>query len=312
MATQTTPPAQPADDKKKRHRSPNYPSVGLKEAITRTENYMKVNFKAAALPEAAAKAIGFSSAHGSAMSVLAALKKFGLMEDKDGRVVPTQRGIEIVNLPKTDERRLKAIRDAAVRPPLYAELLEQYKATKIPSDEVLEGELTTYKGFSANAAKEFIKGFRETLEFAGLSNGVVLDSDTGVERPKIGDFVQWEQNGVLAMPMAKRLTSFSDDGGFAFVEGSSTVIPTAEVIPAEAPADDGLPPMPPHGKMVETPRAGARGATMRQDVFSLAEGDVILRWPSPLSAKSVEWVKNWLKIAELKISDSVADEKAEP
>jgi len=42
-------------------------------------------------------------------------------------------------------------------------------------------------------------------------------------------------------------------------------------------------------------------ATMRQDVFSLAEGDVVLSWPTPLSAESIEEVKDWLKIAERKI-----------
>src|SRR6185437_7638049 len=38
------------------------------------------------------------------------------------------------------------------------------------------------------------------------------------------------------------------------------------------------------------------GATMRQDVFSLTEGQVVLSWPTPLSKESVDDLKDWLKI----------------
>ena len=306
MVTGATQP-QPAEEKKKRQRSPNYPSVGLKEAIERTEAFMKVNGKAGAAPEIAARHIGFASAHGLAMSVLAALKKFGLMEDKDGRIAPTQRAIEIVSLPKTDERRLKAIREAAVLPQIYADLIEQYRATGLPHDDTLEGELKAYKGFNPNAVKDFLKGFRETLDFAGLSDFTVLSSESGQQEPKfkVGDFVQWESNGVLGLPASRKISGFSDDGQFAFLEGSKTGIPISEVIPAEAPSDDGLKPLPPLARKSEAIRGGAnQGATMRQDVFSLTEGEVILRWPTPLSADSIVDLKDWLKIVERKITRS--------
>jgi hypothetical protein len=43
---------------------------------------------------------------------------------------------------------------------------------------------------------------------------------------------------------------------------------------------------------------------MKQDVFSLAEGEVVLSWPTPLSADSVEDLKAWLQIMERKITRS--------
>ena len=43
---------------------------------------------------------------------------------------------------------------------------------------------------------------------------------------------------------------------------------------------------------------------MRQDVFSLTEGEVILRWPTPLSADSIVDLKDRLKIVERKITRS--------
>lgn len=47
--------------------------------------------------------------------------------------------------------------------------------------------------------------------------------------------------------------------------------------------------------------------TMRQDVFSLPEGDAFIHWPTPLSADSVQELKDWLKLVERKISRSVSE-----
>jgi hypothetical protein len=52
-----------------------------------------------------------------------------------------------------------------------------------------------------------------------------------------------------------------------------------------------------------------QGAKMKQDVFSLAEGEVALRWPTPLSADSIEDLKAWPRIMERKITRSAAEEK---
>src|SRR6202521_5703900 len=51
--------------------------------------------------------------------------------------------------------------------------------------------------------------------------------------------------------------------------------------------------------------------TMRQDVFSLAEGTVTIQWPTPLSADSIQDLKDWLKIVERKIARSVETSTAQ-
>jgi len=162
------------DDAKKRHRSPNYPAVSLREAVERMRNLWQRDGKAGAPPKIAAVHIGFQSAHGQAMSVLAALKKFGLLDEVKDRLVPTQRAVEILNLREDDSRRIQAVKDAALSPPIYRELAEQHRATGLPDDDVLESELTTYKGFNPNAVAGFVKDFRDTLEFAGLLEKGVL------------------------------------------------------------------------------------------------------------------------------------------
>lgn len=162
--------------KKERHRSPNYPAVGLKEAVERVRGLSEKAGKAGAPANIAAKFIGFGSAHGAAMSVLAALKKFGLVEESNGRLIPTQRATEIINLPETDPRRKKAIQEAALTPAIYRELVESYRETGLPADEVLEAELVTYKAFNPKAVSGFVKDFKETLDFAGINVSDALES----------------------------------------------------------------------------------------------------------------------------------------
>lgn len=167
-----------AEPPKKRHRSPNYPAVGLKEALEKTKKFYDLDGKAGAPAETAAKHIGFASAHGQALSVLAALKSFGLLEDKSGRVVPTQRAVELLHLPPDDPRRIEALQSAALAPAIYRQLIQQYRDTGLPSDDTLKAELVAYKGFNPNAVEEFVKGFNETLEFAGLSDLSVLEFES--------------------------------------------------------------------------------------------------------------------------------------
>lgn len=307
---------QPAEgEKKKRHRSPSYPAVGLKEAIERSKRFVAADGRAGATAAIAAKHIGFASAHGQAYSVLSALKKFGLVEDKDGRIVPTQRALEIISLPENDPRRLKAIRQAALLPSIYSELIEQYKDTGLPAEDTLSGELEVYRGFNPNGVKEFLKGFQETLEFAGLTDLSVLGSepkaDEGKKKPQIGDFVQWEHNGILGLRQSRKLVRFSEDGQFGFVEGDDkTGLPVAEIIPADPPDDEHPPVVPLY--IASAPGQGKsaifiQGAKMRQDVFSLAEGEAVIHWPTPLSADSISDLEDWLELVKRKIKRSTAE-----
>ncbi len=188
-------------EKKNRHRSPNYPTVGLKEAVERVRKFYDVDGKAGAPSKVAAVHIGFASPHGQALSVLAALKKFGLIAPSGERLVPTQRAIEITMLPVTDSRRAKALKDAALDPPIYAELIEQHRGTGFPSDEVLESELVTYHGFNRNSVAGFVKDFRETLDFAGLSDLSQLELEPENEETQNMTETQGQMPNPLATPL---------------------------------------------------------------------------------------------------------------
>lgn len=165
-----------SSEKAKRHRSPSYPTIGLRESVERLQKFYKVDGKAGAPPEVAVKHMGYSTAHGQALSALSALKKFGLVAESNGRVVPTQRALEIVNLQDTDPRRARALKDAAVAPPIYQQLISE-NPDGLPEEEALGSELVTYKNFNPNAVRDFVKDFRDSLDFAGISGIAVLGLD---------------------------------------------------------------------------------------------------------------------------------------
>jgi hypothetical protein len=316
MATSavTKPPAKA--EKKVRQRSPNYPTVGLPEAIERVRKLFEADGRAGVPTEIAAKHIGYATAHGQAYSVLSALKKFGLLDEEKGRVSLSRRAIELLNLPATDPRRIQSLKDAALSPPIYRELVDAHAKTGLPGDESLEAELVTYKNFNPKSVAGFVKDFKATLEFAGLSDFSMLGSKPKAEdeppKVKVGDFVQWESRGQHQFREPKRVREITEDGKgskFVLVDGSPTGAPIAEVTVEEPPANLLKPRV--HLPIREIGTSGG-SATMRQDVFSVTEGDVVLSWPTPLSLESIQEVQDWLKIAERKIIRSERSKSAEP
>lgn len=174
-----------------RHRSPNYPAEGLRGAVERLRKLYRVDGKAGAPKNIAAVHIGFSKPHGQAMAVIAALKKFGLVESRAGRIVPSQRGLEIINLADDDPRRKRALRDALLGPAAYRELIEQHQSTGLPSADSIESELVTYKNFNPKHVAKFVREFVDSIEFAGLSDFSALTLEPG------GDGAAGGMNSVL-------------------------------------------------------------------------------------------------------------------
>ena len=58
--------------------------------------------------------------------------------------------------------------------------------------------------------------------------------------------------------------------------------------------DDLPPPVPP------------RRYKMKQDTFTLSEGDVVLRWPDQLTEASAKYLESWLKLMLMKIKDAAS------
>jgi hypothetical protein len=104
------------------------------------------------------------------MSALAALKKFGLVvvDEENERLEPSQLAIEIINRQAEDPRRACALAEAALKPPVYRQLVDRHKDSSLPADDILEGELVINKRFNPDAVGPFLRNFKDSLVFAGL------------------------------------------------------------------------------------------------------------------------------------------------
>lgn len=250
--------------KSKRHRSPNYPAVGLRDAVERVRKLYDSEKKAGAPLEVAIKRIGFTVAHGSAMAVLAALKKFGLVDDINGRIVPTSEAIELLAYGEDSERGLMALRRAALKPTVYSELYEKYKDTGMPSDASLMAELKADMGFNPNAVEGFVRDFRDTLVYSRL---------------------------------------LTEDGVFSMQD--STEDPKEEK--PEVSHTETL-----KKQIIEKTAALYEATMLNEDVFTLEQGTVTIKWPKVLSEASYQDLEDWLELIKRKAKRAVQSKYEQP
>lgn len=311
------------DGKKKKKRSPAYPAINLAQAIKRADEFYRSAAKNPISFAATANAWEYAIKSSGALTTVAALKSFGLLDEVEagsGRTFKISAlGLKIVadKRPNSAERD-SAIKEAALTPKFHADVWRKYNGV-LPPEAELQYRLENDWDFNVNSIPAVIRELKETISFAKLSASDTV-SPEGEEKPapnvKVGDFVQWEPRGILQFREPRKVVKIDthDNGHYVFVEGSAVGMPMAEITVQEPPP----PPDPLRVPIIKSPippaaAGGGAGSviTMRQDVFSVDEGDVILRWPTPLSANSLSLVKLWLQIVEKKLGITPM-EKANP
>jgi hypothetical protein len=145
-------------------RSPNYPAIGLHEAIQRTKSLWMKEKRTAVPAEVAAKAIGYSGLSGPSRTALAALKKFGLVDSDDQTVCVSDLALRVLH-PENQEAELEALQESALKPELFSQL---YQSHVNASDDAIRSYLINKLEFSESGAKQLIKAFRNTISLALL------------------------------------------------------------------------------------------------------------------------------------------------
>ena len=189
--------AAPAPAKRPKGRSPSYPAITLETAIGRAKELYDLERQHWTAVATIIRHWGYTSLNGPASLTLAALKKFGLVEDEGtgaGRTARiTELAVNILGNPDP-EKRLSAIRTAALNPAIHRELWDEYHATNLPSSESLHWKLTQDRGFTETGANEFIPEFEQTIAFAQLSFGGTVQTQVEVpDEEKVGDQANDEQ-----------------------------------------------------------------------------------------------------------------------
>jgi hypothetical protein len=271
-------------EKTSRQRSPNYPAVGLPYAVELVGRLIAKDGKAGAPLEAALKQMGFSGAHGTSKAVLSALRKFRLVDDQSGRIVPTTTAIDIVRFPAAHPRRVEAIRAAALSPTIYKEIVDRYsEAGELPSDASLKPEIETDWDFNPKAVQGFLENFRESLVYAGLLDGNrLLLSEAAAPAAERG-----ESESDQGSPIDASLQS----GGFSLSGQTMPFSGVSGVMPHSGAS--GL--ISGYGQPLRAEAAG--GPCIR---FSLPRGNVIeIRMRAKVTAEEFAKVKQIFELSEV-------------
>lgn len=161
-----------------RKKSPRAPSIALDEALDRALKAYDKERLHAAPTEVVAQNLGYKSANnGAALSALASLRYYGLVErPKDGLLAITK-DVESYKFSPSDRHKQSLLIDFLKKPAIFAELLVQYESG-LPSDANIRYELIQ-RGFSPNAAESAVTVFRKSVDFAGFFSPPQAISEEG-------------------------------------------------------------------------------------------------------------------------------------
>jgi hypothetical protein len=141
-------------------RSPQYPSIGLKEAVERAADVYNKDYQNPIPRSVAVTHMGYQSLNGKSLGVLSALLKFGLLEGRGDETKVSDLAVSIIAHPPGSPERAESLRQAAGRPELFAELDARFQGGRA-SDQALRSYLLTQK-FIPTAADAAIRSYRET------------------------------------------------------------------------------------------------------------------------------------------------------
>jgi hypothetical protein len=157
-----------------KERSPNYPAIGLSDAVASIKTLYAKEKRTPVPGLVAAKAIGYGSLSGPARVKLAALKKYGLLEgDESKGLRVSDLGMRILFPPSVEEED-SSRKEAALKPELFRSLYENFADG---SDDALRSYLITRLQFGATGARQVIAAFRDTISFANLQKADYNASD---------------------------------------------------------------------------------------------------------------------------------------
>lgn len=156
-------------------RSPRYPVIGLREAITKVSEVYNKDRRNKIPKSLVAEHLGYSGLNGASLGIISAINKYGLLEGGADSMGVTERALVILMHQKGDPERVKAIADGAREPDLFRALDEAFPATA--SDAALRAFLVTKREFLPDSADRLIRSYRETQE-------LVEEEGAGYDSPK--------------------------------------------------------------------------------------------------------------------------------
>jgi len=148
-----------------RKKSPRAPSLSLDESVERAIRIYDKERRHAAPTDVIAQNLGYKSANnGAALSAIASLRSFGLLEKAQDGKLAVAKDVEAYRFAPTDELRSQLRVKWLRTPNIFNELLEKYDEG-LPSDASLRFDLIQ-RGFTPTSAESTLAVFKKSIEFA--------------------------------------------------------------------------------------------------------------------------------------------------
>lgn len=150
--------------KANRHRSPNYPSISLEEAIQKIRVIYDDHRKNPADREVFSKILGYKGLNGASAKVISSLSKYGLLEGSGTALRVSSIGEDLALHRPGDPEFAKAVHIAVGSPTFFKELFLEYPEGLPTSDHSIEAALRK-RGFHPQAVAPAIQTYRDTLDY---------------------------------------------------------------------------------------------------------------------------------------------------
>lgn len=158
-------------------RSPNYPSLTLREAIERVRKVYDAQHHYPATKDVVAQNLGYGGINGKSLGLIGALKRYALLQADGENLRVSDDAISILELPEENPERTAALWRAATATPLFNDLYSTY-GDKLPKDSLLRHELIKRK-FLPKAADEVIRIYRDNLDLVTPQTSEYNAGDSG-------------------------------------------------------------------------------------------------------------------------------------
>ena len=179
MPNDETTETAPAPHRAKRERSTRYPGVTLAESLKLCESVEELGVDGLSAPDIAT-ALGYKNIKTNTFSArLSAARQFGLLALTGDGYALTSLAREILH-PVDPANLPRLYRQALVKPPLYAELVERLGGKKVPEATILGNVLYHNYQIIASAKQQAADAFLESARFAGAMGGDGVFHPSGV------------------------------------------------------------------------------------------------------------------------------------
>jgi len=151
-------------------RAPSYPSISLAEAIERVgEVYGQAHRRRMSRMEVA-RLLGYTSLNGAAITVVANLSRYGLLEGRGDQIRVSDDALVALIEPEGSAERAAALRRLAMRPELFAELEAENEGGALPGETAIQVRLERM-GLARRQAEVAARAFRETMQLVAEGGG---------------------------------------------------------------------------------------------------------------------------------------------